>query len=145
MLSRLLSAFLGAIVLSAVLAVPAQAERVRFRYPLADITGTVVQTPGVPHATPGERIADLGAVREPASCRLRPTHMVTFYHPAVNRNVTVPMALPYDNTPRTEHRGNRLIFNYGSYTVETLFLDDGSVEVVYNSGPGRPLGWCFRP
>ncbi len=141
----ILSRICGALVVSAVLVAPARAERVRFHYPLADITGTVVQSPGVPHATPGERVAFLGAVREPASCRLRPTHMVTFYHPAVNRNVTVPMALPYDSTPRTEHRGNRLIFNYGSYTIETVFTLYGDVIVTYDSGPGRPLGWCFRP
>jgi hypothetical protein len=136
---------LGAVVVLALVVAPARAERVRFRYALADTSGTVVTSPGLPQATPGERVAFLGGAPEPASCRLRPTHMVTFYHPAVNRNVTVPMALPYDSTPRVEHRTNRIIFNYGSYTVETVFTLDGSVEVIYNSGPGRPLGWCFRP
>jgi hypothetical protein len=32
------------------------------------------------------------------------------------------------------YRTNRVVYNYGSYTVEVQFLPDGSANVVYNSG-----------
>ena len=52
--------------------------------------------------------------------------------------VTVPLRLPAD-TPRMEHRADRIIYNYNDYVVEARFLEDGSVDVVYNSGLLRPL------
>jgi hypothetical protein len=33
-----------------------------------------------------------------------------------------------------EYRTRRVIYNYGSDTVEVHFLPDGSVDVIYNSG-----------
>jgi hypothetical protein len=118
----------------------ARAERVRFHYPAADINGSVVHAPTGPNVV-GERIAWFGAVREPARCRMCPTHLVTFHHPYSGANVTVPMRLSED-LPNIQHRGDRIIYNYGSYSVEIVFTIDGSVDVVYNSGPGRPLSWC---
>ena len=35
---------------------------------------------------------------------------------------------------RLEYRYNRIIYYYGSETVEVVFLTDGTVDVVYNSG-----------
>ena len=52
--------------------------------------------------------------------------------------ITVPLSFP-EGTPRIEHRADRVIYNYGSYTVEVHFLPDGSVDVVYNSGLRRAL------
>jgi hypothetical protein len=47
--------------------------------------------------------------------------------------VTVPLCLP-EGTPRVEHVRDRIVYNYGSYTVEVRFLPDGSVDVLYSSG-----------
>jgi hypothetical protein len=52
--------------------------------------------------------------------------------------VIVPLALP-EGIPVIEHRNGRVIYNYGTYTVETVFLPDGTVDVVYNSGLLRAL------
>ena len=131
---------LAATVLALATAGTARAERVRFHYPAADICGAAVAAHGGADV-PGERVGLFGA--GPVHCRLRPTHLVCFRHLYTGGNVTVPMRLPED-LPRVEHRGDRIIYNYGSYTIETVFLPDGSVDVVYNSGPGRPLGWCLR-
>jgi hypothetical protein len=70
--------------------------------------------------------------------------VVTLRHYYTGQFVSVPMRLPPD-TPLIQHRYNRTVFNYGSYSVEAVFLPDGSVDVVYNSGPFRPLSWCFPP
>ena len=50
--------------------------------------------------------------------------------------VTVPVALP-QGTPNIEYLARRVVYNYGSYTVSVLFLADGSVDVIYNSGFAR--------
>src|SRR5262245_49742015 len=63
----------------------------------------------------------------------RPTMQITYKHMYTGRLVTVPLCLPED-TPRIEHRFNRVIYDYGSNTVEVIFLPDGTVDVVYNSG-----------
>jgi hypothetical protein len=39
--------------------------------------------------------------------------------------------------PRMEHRTDRVIYNYGSDTVEVHFQSDGSADVIYNSGVRR--------
>jgi hypothetical protein len=75
--------------------------------------------------------------RQPYTCPLQPTHLVTFRHPCTGALVTVPMRLPPDSQPRVEHVGDRVVFNYGSYTVEAQFFPDGSLDVLYNGGPGR--------
>jgi hypothetical protein len=54
--------------------------------------------------------------------------------------VNVPLALP-DGTPVIEHVGQRIVYNYGSYTVEVRFLPDGGVDVVYNSGLLRRIAF----
>jgi hypothetical protein len=33
-----------------------------------------------------------------------------------------------------EHRADRTIYDYGSYTVSVVFLPDGTVSVIYDSG-----------
>jgi hypothetical protein len=50
----------------------------------------------------------------------------------------VPLALP-EGTPNMEYRTNRILYNYGSYSVAVHFLADGSVDVVYDSGFFRKL------
>jgi hypothetical protein len=116
---------------------PAHAERVRFHYAPGDVTPHSPAAPGP--AVVGQRVTLFGT--EPLTCQFRPTAVVTFRHCYTGQLVSVPLRLP-DSVPRIEHRNNRIIYNYGSYTIETVFTSDGGVDVVYNSGFGRPLGWC---
>jgi hypothetical protein len=114
------------------------ADQVRYHYAPADLCGTTALKPADACGAPGTRVAYFGLVREAYYCQRRPTHMVTFRHPFTNQYVTVPLAFP-EGTPRIEYRRDRIIYNYGSYTVEAHFLPDGSVDAVYNSGFLRPL------
>jgi hypothetical protein len=61
-------------------------------------------------------------------------------HPCTGQAVSVPLALPCD-TPVIQHVRNSTVYNYGSYTVEVRFLADGSVDVIYNSGLLRAVGF----
>lgn len=119
-------------------ATQARAEVVRFRYIPIDPCGNTRMIPTGPNGAIGERQVWLGSTREPFHTTFRPTHMVTYRHPATGANVIVPLTLP-ESTPNVEHVFDRIIHNYGSYTVSTIFLPDGSVEVMYNSGALRPL------
>ena len=128
---------LAAAVLAALLfpaAGTARAARLRFHYAPADASGTMALQPMGPGNSPGERVTWLGLRRQPEAAAPRPTHWITFRHPATGRPVTVPVSLPLATTPRNEYAWNRVIYNYGSYAVEIHFLSDGSVDVVYDSG-----------
>ena len=114
------------------LAGQAAAARLRYHYVPADGCGTLNLRPVGP-AAPGERLVWLGGW-EPYCEAPRPNCNVTFRHPCTGQTVTVPLALPVDSTPRMEYRTSRVIYNYGSYTVEVHFLPDGSADVIYNSG-----------
>jgi hypothetical protein len=116
----------------------ANAERVRYHFLPADICGNTLQTPAGRDNAIGERVSYLGLGNRPYQCPMPPTHMVTFYHPYSRQNVVVPMALP-DCTPRLQTKSDRIVFNYGDYSVEAIFLPDGSVDTVYDSGMFRPL------
>jgi hypothetical protein len=116
----------------------AAAEQVRYHFVPADACGAMTQVPAGPEGTIGELKRGLGVLALPYPYAVRPNQMVTFRHPYTGRNVTVPLRLP-DGPPRLEHRSDRIVYNYGDYTVETRFLRDGSVDVVYNSGLLRPL------
>jgi hypothetical protein len=116
----------------------ARAEAVRYRFVPLDACGTMAPVPVGPEGTIGELKQALGVRSQPYPFAVRPNMMVTFRHPYTGRNATVPLRLP-DCTPRMEHRSDRIIYNYGDYTVEARFLPDGSVDVVYNSGLLRPL------
>jgi hypothetical protein len=131
----------GFLVLTAALlfgtAGPAAAGQARFRYVPVDAAGNTTLVTPVSGAGPGERVRWFGAVRQPYDRQPRPTHLVTYRHPYTNRDVTVPVSFP-GGTPRLEYRSDRVIYNYGSYTVEAQFFPDGSVDVVYDSGLLRP-------
>jgi hypothetical protein len=126
--------WLGALVAAAPLTFltgTAAAAQVRFHYVPIDACGrTALQPTG---GGAGETLRWFGRVREPTNVAPRPTHVVTFRHPYTGHNVSVPMALP-QGTPRIEYARTRIVYNYGSYTVEAQFRSDGSVDVVYNSG-----------
>ena len=117
----------------------AAAEQVRYRF-APDASGNLTQVPIGPEGTMGELRRVLGGRAMPYPYVVRPTQMVTFRHPFSGKNVTVPMRLP-ESTPRMEHRPDRIIYNYSDYVVEARFQQDGSVDVVYNSGLLRPLPW----
>jgi hypothetical protein len=81
----------------------------------------------------GERAGSFGKPRG-IVCELPPaTCWVKFKHLCTGQAVTVPLALPV-GTPVIQHVRQRIVYNYGSYTVEVRFLPDGSVDVIYNSG-----------
>ena len=108
----------------------AEAATVRFHYVPSESEKTTMKPAG---GGVTERVRWFGTVREPYRLPLRPTHIVTFRHPYTGRNVAVPLALP-EGTPNLMHGPDRIVFNYGSYTVGAHFFPDGSVDVVYNSG-----------
>ena len=112
--------------------------QVRFHYVPVDEQGNTAQQPNAPDGSPGERVRWFGAVPSRSPYRPRPTHLVTFRHYHTGRSITVPVSFP-EGTPHVEHRWDRVIYNYGSYTVEVYFLPDGSVDVIYNSGLLRAL------
>jgi hypothetical protein len=108
----------------------ADAAAVRYHY---------VPTDSQPHTTmkpacdAGETVRWFGTVRESCSCPLRPTCVLTFHHPCTGQNISIPLAMP-EGTPTILHGRDRITFNYGSYAIRVLFLRDGSVDVVYDSG-----------
>jgi len=123
---------------AAVCALPAgtaTAAQVRYHFTPAELCETTVLKPS---ATPGTRVAWFGLYRAAYPCQPRATHVVTYRHPFTGGNVAVPLAFPL-GTPRVEYRADRIIYNYGSYSVEAHFFADGSVDAVYNSGPFRIL------
>jgi hypothetical protein len=126
---------LGLIAIAAFLFAGAEAgaAQIRFHYVPVDACGNAGLKPSGPCGTVGERIRWLGTVHEAFSNQPRPTHLATYRHPWTGRNITVPLALP-EGTPRIEYVRNRVIYNYGSFTVEAQFLSDGSVDVIYNYG-----------
>ncbi|MCI0463427.1 MAG: hypothetical protein L0Z62_41345 [Gemmataceae bacterium] len=123
----------GVVALLLCLTAPGGAAQLRFRYVPVDAYGNVSLQPAGPSGTAGEYRTWLGIVRQPCSSPPRPTHLVTFRHPCTNRTLTIPVHFP-EGIPRLEFRPSRIIYNYGSYTVESHFLPDGSVELIYDSG-----------
>jgi len=118
----------------------ATAEAVRYRYVPAAAGGTMSQVPIGPEGTIGELKRGLGVRVFPYRYAVKPNQIVTFRHPFNGRNVNVPLRLPVDQA-RIEHQRDRIVYNYGDYTVEARFLPDGAVDVVYNSGLLRPLAF----
>jgi hypothetical protein len=88
----------------------------------------------------GERAGSFGKPRGSVCEPPQPTCWVKFNHPCTGQEVKVPLALP-DGTPLIQHVRQRIVYNYGSYTVEVRFLPDGGVEVIYNSGLLRRIGF----
>jgi hypothetical protein len=130
--------FFGAVVVAIVLfatAGTAAAARARFHYVPADANGRMTLDAA---SIVGPRLSLFGGAQPAEAVPPRPNRLASFRHPCTGRFVTVPLALP-EGTPTIEYRGQRVIYNYGSYTVEIQFLPDGSVDVVYNSGLLRAL------
>jgi len=53
---------------------------------------------------------------------------------ATGQPLTLPLHLPIDSTPRMEYRTDRVVYDYGTGSVQVLFLPDGSAYVVYEDG-----------
>lgn len=117
---------------------PLQADVIRYRFIATDARGSPALTPIGPGGAVGERTAYRGGAPEPYATIKRPTHFLVVVHPETRRKIQVPLTLPED-TPRVERRAGSIVYNYGTYTVEVVFLRDGSVETVYNSGFLRRL------
>jgi hypothetical protein len=109
----------------------ASAAIARFHFVPVDGTGQVQLVPA-PSGAAADKVSVLG--RAPYSCPPTPTCVVHLCHPYTNITLNIPLALPPDSTPQIMHRRDRVIYNYGSYTVTVHFLPDGSVDVLYNSG-----------
>ncbi len=116
----------------------ANAEQVRYRFVPTDACGTMKQVPAGPEGTLGELRRGLGARALPYPFVIRANHMVTFRHPFTGKNVNIPLRLP-NGEPRMETRADRIIYTHGDYFVEVRFHADGSADLLYNSGFGRPL------
>ncbi|HKI32239.1 MAG TPA: hypothetical protein VKA46_10250 [Gemmataceae bacterium] len=119
----------AAVVVGACLATAQPADAARLRYHFAPDPGGngCLKTPSA-----GERLTLTGW--EPYNCPPpRATQLVSFRHPCTGQTVTVPLALPL-STPRMEYTRERVIYNYGSDTVELRFQKDGSADVMYDSG-----------
>jgi hypothetical protein len=119
----------------------AAAERIRYHF-VPGSEGCLMQLQPGPNGAAGERVRYCGKPNEPVAHAPRPTCSKTYRHPCTGQEITVPLSLPW-GTPRVEHVYRRVVYNYGSYTVAVLFLPDGSVDVIYNSGLLR--GLCFGP
>jgi len=117
---------------------PAAADQLRLHYVPAGPGGTAALQAQGPGGPAGERTSFFGIVRESSPCPLRPNYLVTFRHAYTGQLITVPVTFP-EGTPRVEYRANRIIYNYGSYTVEAVFYPDGSLDMLYSSGFLRPL------
>ena len=115
----------GSLLLAA--AQPAHAARVRYHFTAESGCGGCLRPPEA-----GQRLSLTGwqAYTCPPP---RATHLVSFRHPCTGQTVTVPLALAA-STPRMEYTRDRVIYNYGSDTVEVRFLPDGSADVIYDSG-----------
>jgi hypothetical protein len=114
----------------------AAGAQLRYRYVPVDAAGNTTLQPAV--NAPGVERTWLGLVRQPADRQPRPNAMVTFRHTITGQPLAIPLALP-DAVPTIQHAPNRIVYNYGSYSIQVLFLADGSAEVVYRSGPLRGI------
>jgi hypothetical protein len=112
----------------------AQAAIARFHYVPNGPNGALTHVASEPGA--GERISVYGVRSDPYVPR--PTVMIAYRHPTTGQTLNVPLALPM-GTPQVYHRTNRIVYDYSGYTVQVVFLADGSVDVVYNSGLFRGL------
>jgi hypothetical protein len=131
-------AFLVGSVLALASSAVASADSVRFHFVPAAEQGGMAQVATGPGGAPGELRTGLSGTPKPFPYAFKANRMVTFRHPYTSKNVTLPLKLP-DSTPRVEHIGDRVRFNYGSYYVESRFRPDGSADVIYSSGLLRPL------
>lgn len=129
------------VVVSASLALAqgqARAEVVRYRY-TPDACGNLQLVLG-PGGAPGERSGWLGGPATPFPRQVIATHVVSFRHLHTGCNVNVPITFP-DSSPRMETIGDYVQFNFTSYLIRVVFLPNGAVDVVYNSGWFRPIAF----
>src|SRR5262249_47178736 len=129
MRQSLLTVILAALVLAGV-AGTAGAEVVRYHYLPTTTCGysSTSLKVGPGGATRKYKTFLLSPASQPYYCQLKATHMVTFFHPFTNQNVTVPMALPL-GTPRVEILSDTIVYTFTQYTIRVQFLHDGSVDV----------------
>lgn len=113
---------------------PADAEQIRIRYWPQDSGPATVMKPAQAGQPTGVRISRFGFRREPYYCLPKANCLKTFTHRCTGQKVTVPLYLPAD-TPRIAHTWSGISYQYTGFSVNVVFLEDGSVEVVYDNGP----------
>ena len=123
---------LAALTVVLVLCGTAPAAIVRYHYVPADAAGHLVLAPGS-----AVKITVFG--RQPYDCPPHITCNVTFRHDCNGRMITVPLGLPIGQVPKIQHRNNRYVYDYTSYSIQVIFLEDGSVDVAYSSGLFRDV------
>ncbi|MFN4258015.1 MAG: hypothetical protein ACK4RK_01870 [Gemmataceae bacterium] len=116
---------------------PAAAAIVRYHYVPSQPPTVYVLQPFAPGVA-GELLTWFGLRGEPYPRAPKPNHLAVLCHPFTRQNVTVPLQLP-PGTPTIMHSGPRVIYNYGSYTVTVRFYEDGTLDVIYNSGLFRDI------
>jgi len=124
------SILLSAIAIFTLLSVPAAAcaARARYRY----VPAPTAADPGAYAFAGGEKLSTFGTVLSTGGPP-RATNIVSYRHPYTGRPARVPIAFPL-GTPNVQYRGDRVVYDYDTFTVSVRFLTDGSVEVTYNSG-----------
>jgi hypothetical protein len=120
-------------LVSVIAAGAAAAAQGRYHYAPVDASGTLALT-----ASGEAAVSRFSSFRQVSCPPPRATHLLSYRHPCTGQCVRVPISFP-EGTPRIEYRLDRVVYNYGSYTVQVQFLADGSVDVVYDSGLFRPL------
>lgn len=115
-----------------VLARTTPAAIVRYHYVPADAAGHMTLAQG-----PAVKITIFG--RQPYNLPPHITYNVTFHHDYSGRTITVPLGLPVDQVPKIMHRNNRYIYDYTGYSIQVIFLENGNVDVSYNSGLFRDV------
>jgi hypothetical protein len=128
--------FLSVLFVAAVGVRTADAARVRFHY-VPDAAGNV-QLQAAPSGAPGAAGYRPGTGRPYPAEPPKANRMLIATHPYTHQELKVPLYLPL-GTPEVQRTWTRLVYNFGIYAVEVLFLSDGSVDVIYDSGFLRPL------
>jgi hypothetical protein len=133
MVRRPLSSII-ALIVSAVVGGAASAEQIRILYCPQDSGPTTVMKAADPGKPTGVRVSGFGLRREPYYCLPKSNCLRTFCHTCTKQNVTLPLYLPAA-TPRVAHTWRGISYQYTGFAVNVNFLQDGSVEVVYDNGP----------
>lgn len=111
-----------------------EAEQIRIRYWPQDSGPETIMKPADPGQPTGVRVSRFGLRREPYYCLPKANCLKTYRHRCTGQTVTVPLYLPSD-TPRIAHTWSGISYQYTGFSVNVHFLEDGSVEVVYDNGP----------
>ncbi|MGF1582532.1 MAG: hypothetical protein ACFCD0_24675 [Gemmataceae bacterium] len=135
---RMLVNFAMVVVPALGVTLPVRADVVRFRYRPVDTCGKMALVKSSGGVTGRWRPWALGIRTANYFCEPKATHVVTFSHPCNGRPAQVPIRFP-SGTPRIAYQASAIVYSYGTYTIRVEFLENGNVDVVYNSGAFRSI------